>query len=163
MAKALGRAYATGLLSIDTLSARIGRAHRARDVTELDALVADLPPRVARPGGIRTRLRRLIDWVAGGGPDGPSGALGPLVALPEPVRGGRALLVGRSRACDVVLSDPTVSRRHAELRRHSTGWIVCDLCSTNGTWVNGTRVGRAPIHPGDAISLGHARITVGSP
>jgi hypothetical protein len=163
MARALGRAYATGPLSIDTLSTRISRAHRARDVSELEALVADLPPRLARRGGIRAGFRRFIDRAGGGEPDGAGAGLGPLVALPEPVEGGRGLLVGRSRACDVVLSDPTVSRRHAELRRHSTGWIVRDLCSTNGTWVNGTRVGRAPIHPGDAISLGHARITVGAP
>jgi hypothetical protein len=68
------------------------------------------------------------------------------------VRRGRAILVaegkryavgpggatiGRSRECDIVLSDSNVSRRHAELRPLGDGWTVTDLGSTNGVRVNG--------------------------
>jgi hypothetical protein len=45
--------------------------------------------------------------------------------------------IGRSRECDIVLSDSNVSRRHAELRPLGDGWTVTDLGSTNGVRVNG--------------------------
>jgi hypothetical protein len=45
--------------------------------------------------------------------------------------------IGRSRECDIVLSDSNVSRRHAELRPLGDGWTVTDLDSTNGVRVNG--------------------------
>src|SRR5688572_8199567 len=50
-------------------------------------------------------------------------------------------VIGRSRDCDVTLSDPNVSRHHAEIRPDGRGgWIVEDLGSTNGVQVNGRRV-----------------------
>ena len=68
-------------------------------------------------------------------------------------------MLGRSRDCDVVLDDPNVSRRHAEVRpsrRHAGS--SRDLGSTNGVKVNGRRVdGAAVAQPGDAIELGTVR------
>jgi pSer/pThr/pTyr-binding forkhead associated (FHA) protein len=59
-----------------------------------------------------------------------------------------------------VLHDPNVSRRHAELRRGSTGdWQVVDLGSTNGVKVNGRRVDSARLSPGDEVTLGTTRFT----
>ena len=49
-------------------------------------------------------------------------------------------VIGRSRDCDVVLSDQNVSRRHAEVRPSGGKWIVKDLGSTNGVKVNGRRI-----------------------
>jgi Protein of unknown function (DUF3662)/FHA domain len=70
---------------------------------------------------------------------------------------GRALL-GRSKECDIRLSDPNVSRRHAEVRQEgSTYWIV-DLDSTNGVLVNGRREKRAKLADGDRITLGSTEI-----
>jgi Protein of unknown function (DUF3662)/FHA domain len=73
------------------------------------------------------------------------------------VTGGRALL-GRSKECDIRLSDPNVSRRHAEVRQEgSTYWIV-DLDSTNGVLVNGRREKRAKLADGDRITLGSTEV-----
>ena len=63
--------------------------------------------------------------------------------------------LGRSRSCDIVLHDSTVSRDHAVLMRRESGWIVVDTNSKAGTRVNGKKVeDRAQILPGDVITLG---------
>src|SRR3954454_8657979 len=67
------------------------------------------------------------------------------------------VLLGRSRRCDFVIADPSVSRRHALLIRNDEGWTVYDLGSTNGTRINGWRVERAVLRPGDEIELGGSR------
>jgi len=69
------------------------------------------------------------------------------------------VVVGRSRECDVVLSDPNVSRRHAELRRGENGWHVVDLGSTNGVKVNGHRVEQMALRPGDRVTIGLTDLT----
>ena len=71
---------------------------------------------------------------------------------------GDRLTIGRSRECDVVIDDPNVSRKHAELRPHGPGWVVTDLGSTNGVKVNGRRVREASLEPGDEIMLGLVRL-----
>src|SRR3954469_17418738 len=53
---------------------------------------------------------------------------------------GERVLIGRSRECDIVMSDPNVSRRHIELRRGERGWTAVDLGSTNGMKINGRRL-----------------------
>ena len=54
-----------------------------------------------------------------------------------------------------MLDDPNISRKHAELRRSSSGdWQIVDLGSTNGVKVNGRRVSSARLSPGDEITLG---------
>jgi hypothetical protein len=71
----------------------------------------------------------------------------------------RRILLGRSRECDIQVEDPNVSRRHAELRQEgSTYWIV-DLDSTNGIEVNGRRVKRAKLDPGDTFTVGSTDVT----
>jgi FhaA, N-terminal domain/FHA domain len=73
---------------------------------------------------------------------------------------GPIAVLGRSRECDCVLSDPNVSRRHAELRRGQTGdWQVVDLSSTNGIKVNDRQVDRSRLSPGDVVTLGTTRFT----
>jgi Protein of unknown function (DUF3662)/FHA domain len=63
--------------------------------------------------------------------------------------------LGRSRQCDVVLSDPNVSRQHAEVRPRGGSWVLSDLGSTNGSSLNGRRInGPEVIKPGDEIELG---------
>jgi pSer/pThr/pTyr-binding forkhead associated (FHA) protein len=66
------------------------------------------------------------------------------------------LTLGRSE-CDIVLNNPTVSRRHAVLKRTDRAWIVEDLGSANGTWVNGRRISRSMLGNGDHLALGEAR------
>ena len=53
-----------------------------------------------------------------------------------------------------MLADDTVSRRHAELRVEEDCWVLRDLGSSNGTWVNGRRVIEAEVRPGDVVQLG---------
>jgi hypothetical protein len=65
--------------------------------------------------------------------------------------------IGRSRECDIVLSDSNVSRRHAELRPAGDGWTVIDLGSTNGVRVNGRDLRPREPHalaPGDRLEVG---------
>jgi hypothetical protein len=72
---------------------------------------------------------------------------------------GDSFVIGRSRECDLVLDDPNVSRRHAELRREDDGWAVQDLGSTNGIKLNGKRSRGGRLNPGDEITLGLSRLT----
>lgn len=82
------------------------------------------------------------------------------------VLGGRRLLVppsggvlGRSRECDIVVDDASVSRRHAELVPAGDGWTLRDLGSTNGVRVNDRPLQpRQVLEPGDRIALGSAEI-----
>ncbi len=67
---------------------------------------------------------------------------------------GPATVLGRSRQCDVVINDPNVSRRHAEVRREADGYVVVDLESTNGILVNGRGVKRVALADGDRLQLG---------
>ena len=75
------------------------------------------------------------------------------------VLSGERVTIGRSRECDVVLSDPNVSRRHIELRRGERGWAAVDLGSTNGMKVNGRRLSHAELEPGDRITIGITDLT----
>jgi Protein of unknown function (DUF3662)/Inner membrane component of T3SS, cytoplasmic domain len=75
------------------------------------------------------------------------------------VLSGERVRVGRSRDCDVVVSDPNVSRRHIELRRGERGWAAVDLGSTNGMKVNGRRLSHAELEPGDRITIGITDLT----
>jgi hypothetical protein len=67
-------------------------------------------------------------------------------------------VLGRSASCDVRLGDPNVSRRHAELRQEGTSYWIVDLGSTNGVDVNGARVERAKLDPGDTVTLGESEL-----
>src|SRR5215211_2048688 len=75
------------------------------------------------------------------------------------VLSGSRVVIGRSRDSDVVIADPNVSRRHAELRRGEDGWSVVDLGSTNGVKVNGRRVSDSRLRPGDQITIGVTDLT----
>jgi len=71
----------------------------------------------------------------------------------------RRVLLGRSRECDIQIEDANVSRRHAELRQEGTSFWIVDLDSTNGLEVNGKRVKRAKLDPGDTFTIGSTEVT----
>jgi hypothetical protein len=66
----------------------------------------------------------------------------------------RVMVIGRAQDCDVQVSDPNVSRRHAELRQEETSYWIVDLGSTNGMEVNGRRLRQAKLEGGDRVTLG---------
>ena len=76
------------------------------------------------------------------------------------VLSGEPFVIGRSRECDIVLDDPNVSRRHAELRREDGGWVVARprLDQRHQGERPAARAG-GPLSPGDEVTLGLSRLT----
>ncbi len=80
----------------------------------------------------------------------------PPVRLPD----SRAFVLGRGEGCDLRLGGPDASRRHAEIAPVAGGgFALHDLDSTNGTYVNGERVGERRLQPGDRIQIGSHTLT----
>ncbi len=73
----------------------------------------------------------------------------------------RLIYIGTSPDNDVVLDDPTASRVHARLEFDRTGYLLRDLRSKNGTWVNGVRVNEAYIPADAALRFGRAELSFG--
>lgn len=73
---------------------------------------------------------------------------------------GSVVVIGRDPGCDVVLNDPKCSRRHAVLEEGPEGILVRDPGSANGISVNGRRVERARLQPGDALRVGDTVLTL---
>ena len=65
-----------------------------------------------------------------------------------------AATIGREPSCDVLLTSPTASRRHALVAPNGEGWIVRDLGSGNGTFLDARRVDEAPLPNGVALRFG---------
>jgi len=74
--------------------------------------------------------------------------------------GATPLVVGRLPECAVTLGDTNVSRRHAQIGIEGGDVVVTDLGSTNGTFLNGRRVTRAVVRPGDEVTIGTSRLRV---
>jgi hypothetical protein len=160
LARTLNAAYAEGLLSERTLAHRLDVLF-AGALIDPARLVGDLSRRKSRSslresvGHTVAALRKRYAAGAGAGGNEP----GVLLAL-DWTGGCEELVIGRHPSCDVVVSDETVSRRHAQLIFRDGGWIVRDLNSTNGTRLNGQYVGRCRLRPGDRLRLGHQLLRV---
>ena len=76
------------------------------------------------------------------------------------VPAGATIVLGRATECDVTLTDPTISRRHAEVQAESGGIAVRDLGSRNGTFRNGKRVDATRVKLGEAITFGALTLRV---
>lgn len=150
LARTLNAAYAEGLLSEHTLAQRLDVLF-ASAVIDPARLVGDLTRRAPRRQ-IGPRLMALLSGETRRAPQvaGPGSCI--LLALDW--SGAREeMLIGRHPSCDVIVPADTVSRRHARLTFRDGGWIVQDLESTNGTRLNGQRVGRCRLRPGDRLEL----------
>jgi hypothetical protein len=160
IARTLNAAYGDGLLSEETLHHRLDQLLAARLIDPF-RLIGDLHPRspglgwgTTVVGAARTALRAVTSTRSGATAEPP-------VLLALDWAGGQSeLLVGRHRDCDVVLLGSTVSRRHARLVFRDGNWVLQDLESTNGTTVNGVRVGRCEVRPGDLVELGDTRLQI---
>jgi DNA-binding NtrC family response regulator len=80
---------------------------------------------------------------------------GAIVAL-----GARPVVVGAHASCDLVLVDPQVSRRHAELAVVPEGIRIKDLGSTNGTWWQGSKVGEVVVPSGATVQFGATPVRI---
>jgi hypothetical protein len=115
------------------------------------ALLRDLRAAAREPG---TELGRLVVLASPSG-EPPLGASFGLDAVAT---------LGRDVNNSIVLEDDFVSTTHATLTYRGRAWYVEDGGSTNGTFVNGTRVeGMAPIAFGDELQLGQARLRLDRP
>jgi hypothetical protein len=155
IARVLQEHSTQGRLSRDTYAARVERALTARSRAELDELLAD----VRQPGPLRRAALAAVGWLSTLTADVEAawrtGRM-PVLALPE--HPTRPTTIGRSIECDCVLTEPSVSRRHAQVRRAGDVWLLRDLGSSNGTRVNGMRVTEeTEVRPGDHVSLGGVR------
>jgi hypothetical protein len=87
-----------------------------------------------------------------------------LVVQRGPNAGSRFLLdkvlttAGRSPDSDIFLDDVTVSRRHAQFTRTDEGFVVADVGSLNGTYLNRERIEQAPVGNGDEVQVGKFRL-----
>ena len=72
---------------------------------------------------------------------------------------GAKLTLGRAPYCDVTLADPQVSARHAMLRRTSEGYLLTDLGSRNGTYVDGQRIEASVLLGGERVRLGQTEVS----
>ncbi len=70
-------------------------------------------------------------------------------------------VIGRSKRSDIVIDFPTVSRNHGVLTRYDDGsWTITDVGSTDGIYVNGSRVRIRALQPEDVISIGGIDMTL---
>jgi len=75
------------------------------------------------------------------------------------IKGTRAV-IGRSTAATIALDDPFVSRSHAKIKVSSKNIpFVVDLGSNKGTKLNGSKITKAPLKPGDIIKVGKTQLT----
>jgi len=75
--------------------------------------------------------------------------------------GDRTIEIGRLPSADIVLPHRSVSRAHARITPHATGYVIQDLGGKNGTWVNDQQI-TAPtlLNPGDTVLLGDVQLDV---
>jgi len=103
-------------------------------------------------------------WVSSGRPSdtGASCALRVRKGVPQdacfPL--SRSLVIGRDAACDIVLVDPRISRRHARISPVGEGISFADLDSSNGLFLNGVQQASGSLHVGDVLRLGDTELLV---
>lgn len=77
------------------------------------------------------------------------GAVFPLAAAP--------VLIGRETAANLCIADPSVSRRHSQIEKEGDQFVIVDLESLNGTFINDVPVKRRPLAHGDRVRIGDAQ------
>ena len=123
-----------------------------------------VPPTKGSAPAVGERLRETVHGVSAAPPPSarPSGgALANFLVRAGALKGQRLIVktpvvnIGRADYNDVVFPDESVSTTHAKLQRREGVWVLVDLDSTNGTFVDGDRVkGEAPLAPGASVRFG---------
>lgn len=135
---------AIGVLRRDLYGTRIvSRGRRNAAAAPAPAPTAEAPA-PERPRGRRAGPTRLVVTE------------GPLRGTTLPL-GTSAVLIGRAPSCTLVLDDDYSSSRHARVYPEGDGWLVEDLGSTNGTFLDDQRVtGPVPVRAGAQIRIGQS-------
>jgi hypothetical protein len=150
-------AWQSEQLSADTFSARVELAYQARDRRQLAELVADLPDGGQWAEAAARWISRVTARIKSAWRESRVDSL----YLPA---GAERISIGRRRDCDCVVADDAVSRRHAELRRVAGRWLLRDLGSLNGTWLNGRRVvEEVEVFAGDLVAFGRTSYRLTAP
>lgn len=154
---------AQGRVSQDTFMRRTEVILHAQWHSELHAVLHDLPTRSPRRRWYVSGLTRLMRLPGTLRRAWQSERL-PELLLPPPA--SHAYSIGRAPGSMLRLNHFTVSRAHAQLRSANGAWKLRDLGSSNGTWVNGSRVtGSVTVRPGDVVRFGQIgfRLAVSQP
>ncbi|MEI6236903.1 MAG: FHA domain-containing protein, partial [Planctomycetota bacterium] len=94
---------------------------------------------------------------------------GELVVISGPCRGNRitisldSMKIGRDRTCEIHLDDEAASRAHSEILWRGSQYILRDLKSTNGTFLNDARVNEILLQNGDRIGIGDSVLQIQIP
>lgn len=81
-----------------------------------------------------------------------------------PIRDGQTITIGRGKECDISIDNTAISRQHVSLCRSSGIYFVSDLGSTNGTFVNGKKIGvDEAVSDNDTIVFGKFTLTTANP
>ncbi|MEV0603035.1 DUF1707 and FHA domain-containing protein [Streptomyces sp. NPDC050315] len=143
---------ADGRLSQDTFLRRLELVLTARHRSELDRATGDLATRGRFEGAVLRAVGKASAFHLMVRRAWRTERL-PKLLLPDP--GPFPLQIGRAPGAGLRLNDDTVSRSHAQLRTSGDVWLLRDLGSMNGTFVNGRRVlGEVAVHPGDHVTFG---------
>ena len=142
--------YAAGDLHLTTLEHRVKEALAAESPDEMTGATWDLP---ALESSVWERVRFRISRPPAQRPVGRI-VFHDVHKLELVMRDPQTWLVGRSRYCDALLLDRSVSRRHALVSFRGGRCSVRDLGSTNGLHVNGHPVDTAVLRPGDVVTIG---------
>jgi len=74
-----------------------------------------------------------------------------------------ATTIGRQSTCQIFLHDKSVSRQHARITREGDGFVLTDLGSRNGTFMDDQRIERHTLRPGDSFQIGSATFVYNAP
>ena len=115
---------------------------------------ASRPPPMSRLDAPPSRVKRDPGGSAAGGPrlEVVRGQGGPYLLT------GANSSIGRSEEATITLKDPSSSRKHASIERTDRGWVVADLGSANGTYVNGASIKEMDLQDGDIILIGNTEL-----
>jgi pSer/pThr/pTyr-binding forkhead associated (FHA) protein len=121
-----------------------------------DTTITFLPLEATGEASVEDELTVTLDEL----PEG----MGLLVVKRGPNAGSKFLLdadvtrAGRHPDSDIFLDDITVSRRHAEVTRRDQGYVLRDVGSLNGTYLNRERIDEAPLGNGDEVQIGKFKL-----
>ena len=141
----------------DVLARELGDAAREHARSEGYGFVGPVEVEIHSDPSMRAGRYKVIAEVR----EGPDGLSAGSLVMPDGSRivlGAETVEIGRLPECTIVLSDPNVSRRHAEIKRRGSDVIAVDLRSTNGTRVNGVPIQERVLSDGDDVTVGTTTI-----